>query len=91
MEEKTKLILAVKGGDPDINRLTMTYPVINRAGQIMFLVSGKRKAAVLKAILEDGKALLPARYVNPLNGKLIWLLDRDSASELSTGLDHSTS
>jgi 6-phosphogluconolactonase len=82
LEEKTKLIVAVKGGDPDINRLTMTYPVINRARQILFLVSGKRKAAVVKAILEEGKALLPARYVHPLKGKLIWLLDRDSASEL---------
>lgn len=82
LEEKTKLIMAVKGGDPDISRLTMTFPLINRARQILFLVSGKRKAAVVKAILDGGKALLPARYVQPLDGKLMWLLDRDSASEL---------
>jgi len=82
LDETEKPVIAVKGGDPDVNRLTMTYPVLNRAKQIVFLVTGKGKAAVLKTIFEVAGAGLPARTVNPINGKLTWLIDRDAASML---------
>jgi len=82
LNEKKRLVVAVKGGSPDVNRLTMTYPVLNRAGQIVFLVSGKGKCEILKTAFENREARLPAQKIRPINGGLIWLLDRDAASLL---------
>ena len=82
LEEKKKLIVVVKGGNPDVNRLTMTYPVLNLARRIIFMVSGKEKAAILKAVLDDDGVALPAKKIRPPNGKLIWLLDQEATSLL---------
>ncbi len=82
-----KWVIAVKGGTPDVYRLTLTYDVLNRAEKICFLVSGKNKAPIVKAIFEDEQAGLPAQKVQPLNGRLTWLMDRQASSLLSTTLD----
>jgi len=79
-EETQKWVVAVKGGNPDVSRITMTYPVLNRAGSIVFLVSGGEKAEVLKTIFKNSQARLPAQKIQPLNGKLTWLLDQGAAS-----------
>jgi len=83
LDERKRLIVAVKGGNPNVNRLTVTLPVLNRARQIVFLISGKEKAASLKTVFEDRKNQLPAQRIRPLNGELIWLLDQEAASLLS--------
>ncbi len=83
LNETEKMVVAVKGGDPDVSRLTMTLPVINNAMEIVFLVSGKEKAGVVKSIIESGDQGLPAHKVWPVNGVLTWLLDRDAASLLT--------
>ncbi len=64
-------------------RITMTYPVINNAEQIFFLASGEEKSGVIKQIIENKKCDLPAARVRPENGKLFFVLDKDSASRLS--------
>ena len=79
LDEKKRWVIAVKGGDPYANRLTMTYPILNHARQIVFLVSGKEKAEILRAVFEDRQLELPAQRVKPVNGNLIWLIDRDAA------------
>jgi 6-phosphogluconolactonase len=66
-------------------RLTMTLGVINRASVIMFLVTGARKAGVVKAILDpktEAERRYPASLVEPEQGRLIWFLDRSAAAEL---------
>jgi len=67
------------------NRLTMTLDVINRASVIMFLVTGARKAGVVRAILDpktEAERRHPASLVEPEQGRLIWFLDRSAAAEL---------
>ena len=83
LDEKQRWVVNVKGGHPDVSRLTMSYPVLNHAGHIVFLASGKEKAMILKEIIENRSARLPAQKVQPVNGTLTWLLDRDGASLLS--------
>jgi 6-phosphogluconolactonase len=83
VEEKRKRVLAVKGGDPDVYRLTMTFAFINRAREVVFLVSGEEKADVVKSVLEEHDTKYPAGSVKPVNGRLTWILDRDAASRLS--------
>jgi 6-phosphogluconolactonase len=63
-------------------RLTLTFPVLNAAGCVAFLGSGAEKAKVVKAMLGESAAL-PAAMVQPSDGMLVWLLDRDAASLLS--------
>lgn len=83
MEETGRWVTPVKGGDPEVNRVTMTYPVLNRARQVVFLISGKEKAGIMKTLFQTKEARLPARRIRPLNGKPIWLMDREAASQLT--------
>lgn len=76
-------VVVVKGGSPDVYRLTLTYDVLNRAKRICFLVSGKEKALIVRTVLENKDARLPAQKIQPVQGKLTWLLDKDAASLLS--------
>ena len=78
-----KWVVAIKGGDPDVYRLTLTYDVLNRGKQTCFLVSGKEKAPTVKAVFEESKGQLPAQRIQPTQGKLTWLLDKEAASLLS--------
>ncbi|MBW1709495.1 MAG: 6-phosphogluconolactonase [Deltaproteobacteria bacterium] len=83
LEEKNRWVIAVKGGDPNVYRLTLTLPVINRARQIVFLVTGQEKAEIVRTIIESGQEFLPAQRIKPRKTKPIWLLDRPAASTLS--------
>lgn len=74
----------------EMHRLTLTYPVLNAASEIVFLVSGSGKAEILRQVLE-GKGKLeqfPARRVQPVQGSVTWYLDRAAARHLSTGHSH---
>src|SRR2546427_535006 len=65
------------------NRITFTYPVLNNAACVIFLVSGADKADMVRTVLEDGRADLPSQRVHPVNGRLLWLLDKGAASKLA--------
>src|SRR5437867_3949722 len=60
-------------------RLTLTFPVLNAAARVIFLVAGAEKAKIVKAVLSD-QAVLPAAMVRPTDGELIWLADRAAAA-----------
>jgi 6-phosphogluconolactonase len=61
-------------------RITLTFPVLNHAAEILFLVSGASKAQILGDVLRpSGAARFPAQMVKPKNGRLLWLADQDAA------------
>lgn len=66
-------------------RITITGNVLNNANQVFFLVTGKNKAMRISEIMNDNDAakLLPAYYIAPENGDLIWFLDEEAASLIS--------
>ena len=70
---------------PPVDRVTMTFPVLNAARLVLFLVEGAKKAPAVRDILEGGAAVNvhPSAGVQPANGKLLWLLDRTAAERLS--------
>ena len=86
LQEKTRLVIANWVDKLKTSRLTLTLPVLNAARCVAFLVSGTDKAAVLKTVLEEDAPAeqYPSKLIRPNNGKLIWLLDRAAASDLST-------
>jgi 6-phosphogluconolactonase len=71
---------------PKLNdeRVTLTYPILNEALQIVFLIVGKKKAEALRQVLVEppDKRKLPAQGIDPSKGKLIWLIDNEAASKL---------
>lgn len=85
LQEKSRLVVANWVEKFKTNRITFTLPVLNAACCVVFLVSGTDKAPALKAVLEDDAPgeQYPAKLVRPSNGKLIWMVDRAAASELS--------
>ncbi len=63
------------------DRLTMTLPVLNNARCCMFLVTGCDKHDVLRRALNLlDKPELPAQYVHPAVGDLIWVVDEEAAT-----------
>jgi len=66
------------------SRVTLTVPALNNAATVVFLVSGRTKAEILKNVLDDSEARYPAQLINPASGRLFWLVDRDAASHLPT-------
>ncbi len=68
----------------DTWRITYTYPLINAAHQVAFLVAGERKAKVVQEIIEEKNSEYPATHVSPNTGELHWLLDKAAASLLKS-------
>lgn len=67
-------------------RLTLTFPIINNAKNVIFLVAGAEKAETLREVLEGDFApeKLPSQNVKPKDGNLFWLLDKNVAKLLTT-------
>lgn len=63
-------------------RITLTYPVINNAANVLFLVDGAGKADIVRRALKDPSAGLPCQGVQLSNGNLMWYLDAAAASKL---------
>lgn len=73
-----------KDGQP---RLTFTYPLINQARTVIFLVTGANKQNALAHILAatGDETIYPARLIQP-QGQLWWLLDQAAGENLDPSL-----
>ncbi|MBN1285927.1 MAG: 6-phosphogluconolactonase [Anaerolineae bacterium] len=81
LHETGRWVAAAKtpaGISPDVARITFTPVVLNAAANVVFLVQGPDKAARLKAVLEGPHKPdeLPAQVVKPVDGRLVWLVDK---------------
>ena len=77
--------LVVSNWVPKFNtdRITFTFPVLNAAASVIFLLSGADKAVTLQEVLENKSSDLPSQKVRPRDGKLIWMVDEPAARTLS--------
>lgn len=62
-------------------RMTLTYPVLDAAREIIFLVDGEDKADVLRRVLypESTEDRFPAQGIAPREGQLRWYLTKSAA------------
>ncbi len=69
-------------------RITFSFPVINHARLVLFLVTGKSKADVLPEVLSPaaGRSPLPAARIAPEQGRLVWMVDEAAAAHIDPGL-----
>ena len=65
-------------------RITLSWPVLNQAREVFFLVQGSDKAEVLKRVLEGpfDPETLPSQLIRPASGKLTMFLDSAAAALL---------
>uniref|UniRef100_A0A7C8YQX9 6-phosphogluconolactonase n=1 Tax=Opuntia streptacantha TaxID=393608 RepID=A0A7C8YQX9_OPUST len=74
--------------NPPPERISFTLPVINSASTVALVVIGGAKAEAVHLSIDDvdvgpNSSSLPARMVQPTNGKLVWFLDKEAASKLN--------
>ncbi len=82
LAEDTRWVVTAPG--PDVLRLSLTYPVLNQARLIYFLVRGAGKAAAVDRVFhgEEGLETCPVRGIQPHMGEVHWWLDRAAAASL---------
>ncbi len=79
LEIKDKLVTAVYVEKLKAQRITLTYPVFNNAKNILLLADGKSKSDIIGRAFADKNAGLPVQKINPVGGKFIWFLDKESS------------
>lgn len=77
LDERERWVLPVTKGRPEA-RVTLTFPVLESAGLVVFLVSGAGKRDMLDRVLSGADRDVPAARFAP-NGRLVWLADKDAA------------
>ena len=82
--ELGRLAVANHVAAKDAWRITLTWPVINRAADVFFLIAGSDKAQILKEVFTGKREVerLPSQLIHPAGGILTLLLDRAAAALL---------
>jgi 6-phosphogluconolactonase len=88
LEEKQDPYVAVYVHRLSTWRVTMTFPFINAGSEVLFLVSGRDKSAIVNQVISARVPTkeFPASMVQPEDGNLHWMLDSESASLLDVTL-----
>ena len=77
---------AVAAPHEEVERVTMTLPVLAGAAQVVYLVLGEAKAEAVKlAFAGDPDPAIPASLLRSEHGETIVLLDRAAAARLDNG------
>ncbi|MCP3985128.1 MAG: 6-phosphogluconolactonase [bacterium] len=74
-----------------VPRITLTLPILQRAREVLFLVTGPDKATKLAEVLAGPRRPrdLPAQAVVPRDGALTWFVDEAAAAALPQALEAS--
>ncbi len=80
LDETQRWVLGIDkaGMEPFVPRVTLTFPALASTQEMLFLVDGADKRAILRRVLSGDD--LPARRAYA-NGDLIWLVDRAATPE----------
>lgn len=84
LREMNRLVAANRVPQLDTWRITLTWPVINHASSVFFLVTGEDKAKILKEVLTGPRdqERLPSQLIWPVSGILTFILDKAAAAFL---------
>jgi 6-phosphogluconolactonase len=69
-----------RAGVQPFDRITLTFPAINAAAHVAFLVTGNAKADALRGVVAG---TVPAARVRPAHGDQTWFLDAAAAGTLA--------
>jgi 6-phosphogluconolactonase len=77
-KERWTVGVAKAGMEPYVPRVTLTFPILGSTREMLFMVDGADKRAILSRVLSGED--FPARRAHS-DGELIWLIDRAAAPE----------
>lgn len=84
LNEESRWFVANYAPEKKSWRLTLTLNAINAARMVVILARGESKADRLNAVFAEAKDPweMPIQGIDPVDGKMIWLLDRLAGSRL---------
>lgn len=84
IHEVTRLVTANQVPQQNTWRITLTWPLINHARSVFFLIAGEDKAEILKQVLTGPRdpERLPSQLIWPCSGILTLILDKAAAALL---------
>jgi 6-phosphogluconolactonase len=88
LNEKTRWVVANWVEKFQTDRITMTFPVLNSAAEVILFVAGPEKASLVAKVLDpaaDGTRY-PVQDVKPRKGIKRWMLDASAAAAIGMAL-----
>jgi 6-phosphogluconolactonase len=84
LNEMTRLVVANHVAQKDVWRITLTWPVINHASSVFFLIGGADKAELVQQVFmgKSDPERLPSQLIWPSSGILTLILDEAAAALL---------
>jgi 6-phosphogluconolactonase len=84
LEQRGTVCHAVGGPDGHGYRVTLSPDVLVSARRVLFIVTGRGKAEVVKRVLEGSESYreLPAKISERVSGRVTWFLDMEASQEL---------
>jgi 6-phosphogluconolactonase len=84
LREKEKWVAAHRVEKLGAWRVSLTFPALNAAANVLILVTGKDKSETLYRVFKDPPRpdFLPVQGIQPEDGSLIWMLDEAANSKL---------
>ncbi|WP_417885572.1 6-phosphogluconolactonase [Zunongwangia sp.] len=81
--EQDKKVAAYFLQAQDMQRITLTAPLINAAKSVAFIAFGSKKADALFEVIKGEKNIekYPSQIIDP-KGELMWFVDKDAASRI---------
>ena len=81
LDVSDRMVVAAPAPVEPKQRITFTYPVLNNARNVFFLVSGSNKADALDCVLghSSSVSVCPSSAVKPEQGTLTWWVDQAAA------------
>lgn len=86
LEDHEHWVTAVYVKKLEMYRITLMPAIINRAANILFMVSGKGKAKTLREVVQGPYEphRLPSQLIKAEKGELLWFVDEDAASDIQS-------
>lgn len=83
LDENSRLAVANHVDKLQTDRITLTFPVLNSAAEVMVLIAGENKARVVREIVNSPQtSVYPIQRVHPIDGRLLWLVEQKAAGLL---------
>jgi 6-phosphogluconolactonase len=89
LDEMGRLVVANQVPQKNTWRVTLTWPVINHAREVFFLIEGAGKAPLVKEVFTGPRDVerLPSQLIWPASGILTLFLDKAAAAQLPPATD----
>ena len=87
LDERSTTVVTSVSPVPPKDRVTLTFPVLNAARAVYFVITGEAKAERLAQMLEQrarGEPELPSARVDPADGELVIYADAPAAAKTRT-------